>query len=94
MATTAELKLTARDETAAAFNSAMAGLRNLQGGVESLQGVFQRSLGALGLGLGLAEIFKQTADAERAQVRLEAVLKSTGYAAGMTAKDINELGKR
>jgi hypothetical protein len=94
MATTAELRLTARDETAAAFSSVMSGLGRLEGGVGKLQGLFSSALGGLGLGLGLQQIFTETVEAERAQARLESVLRSTGYAAGITAGQIEELAQQ
>jgi hypothetical protein len=91
---TAELRLTAKDETQAAFSSVMSGLGRLEGGVGRLQGLFSSALGGLGLGLGLQEIFTQTIEAERAQARLESVLRSTGYAAGITAGQIEELAQQ
>lgn len=57
-------------------------------------GVAVASAGVLALGKGLYDIVQAGAEAEQAQAQLNAVLKSTGGIAGVTADQVNKLADK
>jgi len=90
-----------------ALKAVNAAALNLRGGVESMAsraGVAGAALSALGpagtlaaagiaaVGFATAKGLAEFAEAERAYLRLEAVLRATGYASGITARQIADLG--
>ena len=90
-----------------ALKAVDAAARSLRGGVENFAGragaagAALSSLGPAGLvaaagvaavGLSIGKGLTEFAEAERAYLRLEAVLRATGYASGLTAGQISELG--
>src|SRR5580765_3918527 len=57
----------------------------------------QHTLEKIGLGVGLVELFDQLIDKnlefEKSQNSLQSALRATGYAAGLTADDLEAMGK-
>lgn len=75
------------------INGAIGGLANLAGGALTA-GLGAATAGLAALGAGLAYGVAQAIDAEKAMAQTEAVIKSTGGAAGMTADEIADLASQ
>lgn len=68
-----------------------AGGVDFKGITSGLKGMFG-AIGGLGaVALGINAIYKSTIEAEKAQAQLNAVLRSTGGAAGLTAAELNKM---
>jgi lambda family phage tail tape measure protein len=88
-----------------AINAAAGDLRGQLEGATSRLGPVGSALGRLGpaglaagaalalVSVGLVSSLKQAAEAERSYRRLEAVLKATGYASGLTGKEISDFAE-
>lgn len=64
--------------------------KNMIGGLKGFLG----AVGGLSLvSMGLSKIYENTVAAEKAQAQLNAVLKSTGGAAGLTAAELNKMAE-
>jgi hypothetical protein len=92
MANNVEILITAKDQATATINKTTGGLKGLSDGFQSMTGV---SLGAAGALTAVASMLKysigQAKEAEKVMAATEAVIKSTGGAAGMTASQIADL---
>jgi len=87
-------RLTATDATSPAFNSVKRSMESL--GVSA--NTVRNALGAIGIGLSFAGVVQTIGaavraftEAERSVRLLEATLKSTGYSAGLTGKEIEAM---
>lgn len=65
-----------------------AAFKDVERRLTGLRGMALGGLGAFGVSMGASEFLKSLREDEEAARRLEAVLKSTGYAAGMSQRDI------
>jgi hypothetical protein len=81
--------ITAKDDTQQAFNSVVAGL-----------GKIKNIAGGLGLAFGLNEaldfakaVTRSTIEAEQASAKITATLKATGFSAGVTKAELDELAE-
>jgi len=79
----------AHDRTVAAFRAARGNMIALRRSVFSLKG----ALAGLGLGLGFGEIIQKTVEQEQAMRQVEAAIKATGGAAGLTAPEIEKMAQ-
>lgn len=89
MATIASLNIVFRGITGplkSAVGSAKSTISSLKSSVLSLSG----AMTGLGLGLSLGSVVKAAGDAERETRKLDAVLKSTGNAAGFTTEELKK----
>jgi hypothetical protein len=76
--------------TSSKLGTAFTGLSNI-GGAVLATGFATATAGAIILGRELYNSIQEAADAQKIQAQLEAVLKSTGGAAGVTSEQVNEL---
>jgi hypothetical protein len=81
--------ITAKDDTQQAFNSVVAGL-----------GKIKNIAGGLGLAVGLNEaldfakaVTRSTIEAEQASAKITATLKATGFSAGVTKAELDDLAE-
>src|SRR3972149_5101449 len=101
---TKSLTLRIKGDTENARREFSALLKNLKGVDSGVLGVgknfkaFGAILGGLGVGAvlgtlaaGLRAVFRETSEAERIEGKLNAVLKATGGAAGLTAVKLNDM---
>jgi len=93
----AKLALTAVDETRAAFQSAARNLDNFKNRVDaagrSLKTALVGAVSGISAGALAKELTERAIEAEQANARLGAVLRATGHAAGVSAKEIDELSE-
>lgn len=100
--TIVELIIRAKDETSATMSKISGGAKEfssgLAGAVKSATGLDLASVGLAGamgaLGAGLKYAIDQAAEGERVMAQTQAVVKSTGMAAGLTANDIADMAGR
>ena len=85
-----DFRLSATDEASAVFRRAQTSLGGIMTAWRSLSGV----LAATGLGIAAREITKATIDAERASLKLDAALRSTGHSAGITRAEIEAMAEQ
>lgn len=88
--------IAAQNKAEAAFKQAGDQVKGFQKSTENLRGALKTTAIAgtaafAAIGVAIAVSLKQAGEAEQGQARLNAVIKSTGGAAGVTAKMVNEL---
>jgi hypothetical protein len=81
-----DIFLRLKDQALAPFGASI-------GKMQSLLGVLGVSFGALGAASFLKDSISQAAEAEKAIAKLNAVVKATGQAAGLSGKDLMAMGK-
>src|SRR3990170_2420884 len=85
-----DFRLSPTAEASAVFRPAQTSLGGIMTAWRSLSGV----LAATGLGIAAREITKATIDAERASLKLDAALRSTGHSAGITRAEIEAMAEQ
>lgn len=84
----AKLRLTAQDDTAAGFNSALRSANKFSSGIKSTLGAFT---GFLGVSAGISAIVRSTAEAESSFANLQNAVKNNAGAAGESAAGLAKL---
>jgi len=79
------------DQSRAGFDSFKRSMSELEVGFGRLRTVASTAFAVLAGGFGLREIANAGIEAEKSQARLVATLQATGYAAGLTKKQLDEL---
>jgi lambda family phage tail tape measure protein len=79
------------DQSRAGFDSFKRSMSDLEAGFGRLRTVASTAFAVLAGGFGLREIANAGIEAEKSQARLVATLQATGYAAGLTKKQLDDL---
>ncbi len=79
------------DQSRAGFDSFKRSMDELKDGFGRLRTVASTTFAVLAGGFGLREIANAGIEAEKSQARLVATLQATGYAAGLTKKQLDDL---
>jgi phage-related protein len=95
MANSYEILLKIGGQLESSFGKSVSGatksLSGLKSGLSSMKGVVVGALGALGAGFSLNELISSASKSEDTLTQLQAVIKSTGGAAGVTQKQAVDL---
>lgn len=84
----AKFRITAQDDTAAGFNSALRSANKFSSGIKSTLGAFT---GFLGVSAGISAIVRSTAEAESSFANLQNAVKNNAGAAGESAAGLAKL---
>jgi len=85
--TKATVEITAIDSATRVFNQVEAGAKRLEKGYDSLKNAFEAAIGVI----ALDRIVSETLEWEQAQNRLNATLKATGNAVGLTRHELEQM---